>query len=383
MRIGISVITHKGQNIWENGLGQNVIFLAQSFQKLPFVQSVILLNAGDQNEMPSQVNLEGSGLQLMSAQESTEHIDVAIEMAGGLDVKWLDYIRARGKKVVWYCAGQPYVGLIEPTVFETPGFSSRPDRCDEIWALPKDFSAFSPMLRAFHRCPVHEVPYIWSSQFLEQRVEELEKSGYSFGYKKRLPDTTGRTPGLRAAIFEPNVSVVKCSSIPMLICDEAFRAEPEKIDFMHVLNTLHFKDHPTLLYLANSLNLVQQQRAVFQGRHDFAGYMVQHADAVVSHQWQNDQNYSYLDALYGNYPLIHNSPWLRDAGYYYPDFNTLEGARQLLFAAAQHDTQLDSYRSRSASVITAVNPFSHANLQSYARRLQHLCGNRANAGVSE
>ena len=53
------------------------------------------------------------------------------------------------------------------------------------------------------------------------------------------------------AIFEPNVSVVKCSNIPMLVCDEAFRADPAQVDFMHVLNTLHLKDHPTLLYLAN------------------------------------------------------------------------------------------------------------------------------------
>ena len=382
MRIGISVLTHAGQNIWENGLGQNVIFLAQAFQKLPFVQSVILLNSGDQNAMPPQVDMDAMGLQMMHPRDATDHIDVAIEMAGALDVKWLDHLRAQGKKVVWYCAGQPYVGLIEPTVFEHPGFFSRADRCDEIWALPKDFLPFSPMLKALHRCPVHEVPYLWSPQFLERRITELEKDGYSFGYSRRLPDAEGRTAGLRVVIFEPNVSVVKCASIPMLVCDEAFRADPERVEFMHVLNTVHFKDHPTLLFLANSLDLVKQQKAVFQGRHDFAGYMVQHANAVVAHQWQNDQNYNYLDALHGNYPLIHNSPWLRDVGYYYPDFNTIEGARQLLLAASQHDAQLDSYRVQARGVIDAVSPFSHDNLQKYARRLLHLCHGDASTGLS-
>ena len=380
MRIGISVLTHAGQNIWENGLGQNVIFLAQSFQKLPFVQSVVLLNGGDQSTMPPQVNLDALGLRMMSAHEATDHIDLAIEMAGALDVKWLDYLRAQGKKVVWYCAGQPYVGLIEPSVFERPGFFSRADRCDEIWILPKDFAAFAPMLRALHRCPVHEVPYIWSPQFLDARARELEKEGYSFGYKPRAPGA-----GLRVAIFEPNVSVVKCTNIPMLICDEAYRAQPAQVDFMHVLNTLHLKDHPTLLYLANSLNLVKQHKAIFQGRHDFAGYMVQHADAVVSHQWQNDQNYNYLDALHGNYPLIHNSPWLRDAGYsdyYYPDFNTVEGGARLLLAASGHDSRLDHHRKQAQRVIAGVDPFAHGNLQSLARRLQSLFRNAAGAGAA-
>lgn len=380
MRIGISVLTHAGQNIWENGLGQNVVFLAQSFQKLPFVQSVVLLNGGDQSTMPPQVNMDALGLRMMSAHEATDHIDLAIEMAGALDVKWLDYLRAQGKKVVWYCAGQPYVGLIEPSVFDRPGFFSRADRCDEIWILPKDFAAFAPMLRALHRCPVHEVPYIWSPQFLDARARELEKEGYSFGYQAR---TAGA--GLRVAIFEPNVSVVKCTNIPMLVCDEAFRAEPAQVDFMHVLNTLHLKDHPTLLYLANSLDLVKRQKAIFQGRHDFAGYMVQHADAVVAHQWQNDQNYNYLDALHGNYPLIHNSPWLRDAGYsdyYYPDFNTVEGGRKLLLAASRHDSRLEHHRQQARRVIAAVDPFAHGNLQSLARRLQSLFSNGANAGAA-
>lgn len=385
MRIGISVLTHAGQNIWENGLGQNVVFLAQAFQKLPFVQSVVLLNGGDQSTMPPQVDMDALGLRMVHVHEATDHIDLAIEMAGALDVKWLDYLRAQGKKVVWYCAGQPYVGLVEPTVFDRPGFFSRADRCDEIWILPKDFAAFAPMLRALHRCPVHEVPYIWSPQFLAERVKELEKDGYAFGYKKRIPNAEGKTAGLRVAIFEPNVSVVKCSNIPMLVCDEAFRADPAQVDFMHVLNTLHLKDHPTLLYLANSLDMVKRQKAIFQGRHDFAGYMVQHADAVVAHQWQNDQNYNYLDALYGNYPLVHNSPWLRDAGYadyYYPDFDTVEGGRKLLLAARQHDARLEHHERQARQVIDAVDPFAHRNLQSYARRLQHLFRNAAGTGVA-
>ena len=146
---------------------------------------------------------------------------------------------------------------------------------------------------------------------------------------------------------------------------------------MQVLNTLHLKDHPTMLYLANSLDLVRQHKATFHGRNDFAGFMVQFADAVVSHQWQNDQNYGYLDALYGNYPLVHNSPWLRDAGYYYPDFDIAAGAAQLREAVRSHDRQLDDYRARAQRVFQSVDPFSPANIEGYAQRLLHLVGGNA------
>jgi Protein of unknown function (DUF2827) len=285
-------------------------------------------------------------------------------------------MRARGKKVVFYCCGQPYVALAEPAIFAKPTHASRPDRCDEVWYLPKD-TALAPMMRLLHRCETHEVPFIWHPQFVERRTQEAEALGLRYGYG--VPTATGTRAkktaraGLRVAIFEPNISVVKTSSIPMLVCDEAYRADRTAVAMMHVLNTLHLKDHPTMLHLANSLDLVREHKATFHGRHDIVGFMVQHADAIVSHQWQNDQNYSYLDALYGNYPLIHNSPWLKEAGYYYHGFDAREGASQLQRAATSHATDLSDYRARSQRVFDAVDPFNPCNLDAYAARLLHIC----------
>jgi hypothetical protein len=373
MRIGISVVTHTGQNIWQNGLGQNVIFLAELFQRLPFVQSVLLIDVGDQLAMPPQVDLSSRDLRIMPIREATDEVDVIVEMGGALDIQWLDLMRARGKKVVYYCCGQPFASLAEPAVFNKPTFATRPDHCDEVWLLPKD-AAFAPMMRTLHRCAVHEAPFIWHPHFIERRMQEVaELTGLRYGYRGGDVAADGSSAGLRVAIFEPNISVVKTSSIPMLVCDEAYRSNADVVEEMHVLNTLHLKDHPTMLHLANSLNLVREHKATFHGRHDIVGFMAQHADAVVSHQWQNDQNYSYLDALYGDYPLIHNSPWLKEAGYYYHGFDARDGASQLQRAALRHATDLGDYRARSQRVFDAVDPFSQHNLDAYAARLLHVC----------
>jgi len=374
MRIGISVITHAGQNIWENGLGQNVIFLARLFQRLPFVRSVVLIDVGDQGRLPAQVDAQALGLLLMTQAEAADAVDVIVEMAGALDSRWLDLQRARGKKVVYYCAGQPFAHLVESPVFDRPGHFSRLDRCDEVWVIP-EYAMFTAFQRTVHRCPVNVVPYLWHPQFLQARVHEVAQHGLHYGWRPRTPATQAPPAGLRIAIFEPNVSVTKTSSISMLACDEAYRARPESIRMMHVLNTLHMKDHPTLLYLANSLDLVRQHKACFHGRNDIAGFMAQHADAVVSHQWTNDQNYSYLDALYGDYPLVHNSPWLHGfgAGYYYPGFDAAEGGRQILAAWAGHDERLPDQRRAARAVFDAVSPFAEPNLMAYAQLLGQLC----------
>jgi hypothetical protein len=375
MRIGISILSHQGQNIWENGLGQNTIFLAQAFQRLPFVRSVVLIDVGSEQQLPPDVDKVAPGLRIVTQQQATDAVDVIIEMAGALDNGWLDLMRARGRKVVYYCCGQPYVGLVEPVVFNKPVHSSRPDRCDAIWLLPKD-RASEPMMRTLHRCPVHVVPYLWHPAFLQRRIGEVAAHGFQYGYEATRGAPQTSNGGLRVAIFEPNISVVKTSSIPMLACDEAYRAERGSVAAMHVLNTLHVKDHVTMLHFANSLDLVREHRATFHGRHDIVGFMGQHADAVVAHQWCNDQNYSYLDVLYGDYPLIHNSPWLAQlgAGYYYEGFDAGQGGEQLLNAWRHHGAQLETYRARSRRVFDAVDPFSDANLAAYAVQLRTLVG---------
>lgn len=89
IRIGISVVTHQGQNIWQNGLGQNVIFLAEALQRLPFVESVSLIDVGDQNAMPPQVDLSSRKVRIMRAADATNHVDVIFEMGGALDTSGL------------------------------------------------------------------------------------------------------------------------------------------------------------------------------------------------------------------------------------------------------------------------------------------------------
>jgi hypothetical protein len=71
--------------------------------------------------------------------------------------------------------------------------------------------------------------------------------------------------------------------------------------------------------------------------------------------------------------LIHNSAWLKEAGYYYPEFDAQQGAIQLRLAAQQHELRLDDYRARSRRVFNAVDPFNQRNLDAYAGRLLSLC----------
>ena len=305
----------------------------------------------------------------MRPREATHHIDVMIELAGGLDLEWLDYLRALGKRVVFQACGHPYANLAEPSVFGRDAYFSRAQRCDEVWLLPM-FAHLLPLMVTLHRCPVYVMPYIWSSQFLAQRVRTVQAEGHAFGF-----DGGSLHRPWRAAVFEPNVSVVKSGLLPMLICDAAYRQAADSLSCVHLLNTVQFAEHPTFAHLCTGLALSVAGRLALEQRHDFAGFMATRGvDLVVSHQWTNMQNYLYLDALHGGYPLVHNSPWLQQAGqgYYYSGFDIDHGAAQIATARVQHRADDRDQASRRQAFLAGLEPCGPDNLRAYGQQMALL-----------
>ena len=121
--------------------------------------------------------------------------------------------------------------------------------------------------------------------------------------------------------------------------------------------------------IVKSLDLYKDKKISIESRYNSLWFISAHADICVSHQWENAQNYLYYDVLHGGYPLIHNSPMLGDAGYYYPGFDSEAGGRALLEAWQQHDLQLDHYQARANALLRSVAIDNLANLDAFTRRL--------------
>lgn len=365
MRIGISIITQAGHNIWNNGIGQNVYHLATLLDQIPFVERVVLINTGDQNCAPAETGNIGNKYPLISLEDASDAVDVAIEMSGALDYNWSNRFRGRGGRVIFHNCGHPYLHMVEPMIFNKPAYFGPADRCDAIWCLPKD-EAFIPMYRSMQQCPADSVPYLWSPVFLEKTIQDFGQSGCEFGYKEGLLKTP--TP----AIFEPNISPGKMGVISLLICEAAYSADPSSIDKVWFMNGEHMASHPTFIHLVERHNLYADGKLAIAARDYFAKVMMAGSNIVVSHQLDWTQNYVYLDAIYGNYPLIHNSPLFDDVGYYYPDSRIDLGMKQYLLALAEHDKNLNYHKARNAKKMHSVSPLNRANRDIYARRLLDL-----------
>lgn len=373
MRVGISILCEESSNVWNNGIGQNVFHLARLIECLPFVESVVLLNTGIHQELPQGIGASGRHFKMLGLKDATDVIDVAIEMSGGLNCEWIRLFRARGGKVVAHVCGQPHAAFAERTIFGQSTFFSDAERCDEIWYLPKD-RQFSSMFAGIHRCPAFEVPYLWSPHFLQESIAR-DALGLSFGYQCG----TLLNGQARPAIFEPNISPIKMGLIPYMICESVERLNSAMIANVQLMNSDHLTSHPTFVSLISNSETYKAGKVSFAGRDYFAKVMASGANIVVAHQIDCDQNYLYLDALYGGYPLLHNSHDFSDVGYFYNGSNIAEARDLFVQICRDHDAVYDSYTKAAECRIMRLSPDDQDNQRSYARRLLDLVNSAAPA----
>jgi len=366
LRVGVSLHVREGaQSVWENGIFQNCAFLVQLLQRSPAVEQAVLINGSNVTPVPDGLMLKETGLAIVSLEEALQTLDVVIEMSSLMPLDWTEAFRARGGRVAWMRVGNDYVIDIERAMFGKASAAIISDKkYDAIWTLPQYERSCKDYFALTTRAPVRFVPHLWTPHFFDRGVATLPahvKWGYQPGRNR-----------WRVCVFEPNVCMVKTSFVPMLACEEAYRARPAFLENVRVLNTLHLKEDTTFLPFARGLDIVNHGLATFEGRFATYEFMANYGDALVSHQWENAQNYLYYEALYGGYPLIHNSPMMRGWGYYYPDFDGFEGGKALVHAFDHHDAALPQYREKVSELLAQLDIANPANVQAYTRELLAL-----------
>ncbi|SCX39022.1 DUF2827 domain-containing protein [Variovorax sp. EL159] len=367
LKVGVSILVRKGeQSLWENGIYQNCLFFVMLLLRSPLVSQAFLVTGGGDGSPEDANFLADSPVPLIDMTQAAQELDVMVEMSAQLGRDWMVAFRERGGKIVSMRVGNDYVIDIERMVFDKPhGLLLTGAPYDEIWTIPEYEATCVPYFASGFRAPVRMVPHLWSPLVLDRAAAGLPE-GHRFDYQ----------PGRRrwrVAMFEPNICMVKTSHIPLLCCEVAHRANPDLLEHVYAYNTFHMKDHPVFNGFANSLDIVRHGLSTFEGRFPTWQVMAFNVDAVVSHHWENGQNYLYYEALYGGYPLIHNSHLIGDCGYRYHDFDCEEGGRALQQAFATHDENLASYRERARRFIATLDPESDENVRIYTAAFENLC----------
>lgn len=362
LSIGVTHYIRDGaQSLWENGIFQNCFFLLSLLQESPIIDRVFIVNGGPGKPSDAGNFLESAPAPVITMNEALEELDVIIELSAQLDGSWSRDFKARGGTIIGMHVASDFIIDAERMAYGLdPAMVMVGAPYDAIWTLPAFEKTCKEYYRIGFRAPVQTMQHLWSPSILEGSAAQ---NGRDFRYKP------GRE-SWRLGIFEPNICSVKTCHLPMILADVAYRRSPSAIEMLRVFNSLSLKEHAGFVDFAKSLDIVQDERATFEGRHPIFDIMNIECDAVLSHHWENAQNYLYYEALYGGFPLIHNSDLLSGCGYRYTDFDPEDGAMALLRAFAEHDQQIDSYQDAANTFLATLDPKAEENVFAYTQAIQ-------------
>ena len=363
--VGITIFVNPDGDLglWENGLRQNVFFLYELFKAAPNCGKVWLLNHGDAEPAAMPEGLDVPFSDIVRTPTVMDDLDYVIVIGAAIDPMMMTMLREAGTKIISYRGGNGAILSIESIISE----ERRPNaeryfdvgHFDAIWITPQHVHTYKPWLQTLYRLPVSVVPQIWAPTFLNTRP--VVKEGL-FGYK----------PGSdkwRVGMMDPNITVMKTSHMGMLLCEAAWRERRDMFKAIYVSNAADLIASAHFNSFASSMQAVKAGIMTVEPRFVSPDFLANHCDAIVTHHWENGLNYMYYDVLYGGYPLIHNSEFLKDYGYYYPDFSPDVGAKVLIEAFERHDKELPAYQAKSKALIDSLAPSHPDNIALHERLL--------------
>lgn len=219
------------------------------------------------------------------------------------------------------------------------------------YAFAKDYMALSK------NCATIELPYIWDPKFIEKEAENLKVNPE---YKPVARQNI--------AVVEPCINISKTNFIPLMIILQLLKEKPHVFNEAYVFSNTFRENFKQPAEHLNTKTILKDysKRVFFDPRQKIVSIFARDNPIMLCHQFYNELNYIYLEALYYNFPLVHNSPPFREAGYYYEGFNISEGVTGVIDATIRHNDTIKSQKEINKKII---DRYSLKNNQSKTQKI--------------
>lgn len=360
INIGITINIKDRENIWNNGIIQNVINLALILKNSTKNYNIFVVNTSKNTTLEYKIE----GITIYPMEEKVKDLDILYILGSQIRDVDYNYLKEKGCKIVYYSCGANYIIEMQNILFkkneeQRKFYKHKPD---EIWNIPQNYKTNKYYFETIYGAEVKEVPFVWSSTFLDYVINNTSIDAY---YK---PENKKKN----ISCFEPNIDVVKFAMYDILIVEQAYKENKDLINHFYVTNALEIKKSELFIGIMGNLDIVKEHIVSFESRYRMPYFLSKYTDIVISHQWENPLNYAYLDALYLKYPLVHNAHMIKGCGYYYDGFDVKEGKEQLLYALKEHDNNLEEYEKRSQKVLKKYLPTNKTSIKKYDELIEKL-----------
>lgn len=376
MKIGIVIsLVQDYESMWINGIKLNALNLSKMLNQIEGTD-VYILDAGKKVSDLTKVSWDYKKYKVAKFVDMENELDVMFMLGASLPESRVLKLRETNPtlKIVKYQCGNSYVVDMERVIFNRASEGEKPswDRShDETWLIPQQEYQNIEYYKTIYRqdsSKVKVVPFIWDPEPLDEFDKLLKISG------KLTPNyIPKKREDKKLSVMEPNMNVVKYSLIPLMIAEEIFREYGEEaFKQIYIGSGKKLLKNKYYMSMIKHFDVMHTNKLKYIGRYPVSTFLSSETDIVISHQWENPLNYAYLDALYYGYPLVHNAEMIKDAGYYYSDFNISDGVDQLKFALNEHDNNLEEYTKKNKSALNRYLSTNKKLVNTYKKLLDNL-----------
>lgn len=374
MTIGITIgLTKEYESLWVNGIKLNALFLANALSQIEG-NTVWILDTSRKVEDLTKVMWDVNKFPVKDFYKAHNEVDVLITLGTSFPEESLKAFKAisPNKRVVKYMCGNNYTVDMERSLFtdgKNLGKAAWDIGADQVWYVPQQEYQNHYYYETIFKAETFPVPFVWDPMFLESDMAHKAKQGKKTPIYKEGVENSKK----RISVFEPNLNVLKFAMLPILITERAFRNNVE-FDTLFIASGEKLLKNDYFKSMIVNLDIVKNgtPKVKFTPRYPVSHYLAESAEVVLSHQWENPLNYSYLDALYLNFPLVHNAEMIKDMGYYYPDFNAEIGSQMLKTAIEDHDKNTAEYNKKHHELLKRYTIENKKLIETYKMLLENL-----------
>lgn len=353
----ITTVRTTEQQIWSNGLFQNILFLYRLFEVAGYLPFLLV----DDNKK----NPDSKLYQRIRTIDATDWIKkpfriyAYIEMGLSCSPNIRKAFKDAGAKTF-----KLYLGNILNIDIETPIFNESTYFChhmlgeiNTILVSPHyDFhQEYAGAVNKLFPC-VKIAPYIWDPVLINDLLDShvWNPTGpYSF------------------TIIEPNISFQKCSLIPVMICETYYRQNPAKVHEIAVINGIVMAD--SIYYVESiqpNLDIYQDGKLHLLQRTDIKTLSKQlKSNIVIHHTVNNEYNYIFFEHLFMGFPVIHNYEKFKDYGYYYPGNDIRIGCEMIEHVINTHGFKLETYKATNLQLLWNFSIYNPENIKGWQKIL--------------
>ena len=232
--IGITILVADPatDTLFSNGIRQNVILLQEMYKKCKNIHESFIVNVSKIDPgLYKKTSWEKYSKDIISVEEAEEKCDILVICHGSLSLEVISRFKSKGKKIVKQVLGAELSIFNETVLFkpEPYGIFGNSSYTDAVWTSPHFYERDKGFLEVRYRCPVYEAPYIWDPRFIENHVELNKKNNPG-----KVVEYFPKSEKKRISVIEPNLNLVKTSTVPIIISELFFRKHPEAVEKVSV-----------------------------------------------------------------------------------------------------------------------------------------------------